>query len=281
MLPLMHPAHRRRAATLAGVVVTGLGACGSVQPQSVPDAALPDAALPRDAALPVDVGIHGCAPVALITDVQSTDPGYGNACIRGGWTLEASNGTTTPVAVGQPADTALVSPVAIAMGSNPLALSSTFAVHVFGEGQHNVPPKFGYAELFASLNHPSDDEVGTVDASMYTGIQFYGKLSFGATGARLTVANLFTDPVGGRCTPGGTNNNDCYDNPGMDLTVSADWKMYQVPFAGLEQLHYGYPSPVGADFPRSAITHIRWDIGIPDTGNTAPWDLWIDELRFY
>jgi hypothetical protein len=87
--------------------------------------------------------------------------------------------------------------------------------------------------------------------------------------------------VGGKCTPGGTNHNDCYDNPGAKITMSTTWKMYQVPFASLEQLDYGYPSPIGADFPRGAITHIRWDIGIPDTGGTAPWDLWIDELRFY
>jgi hypothetical protein len=240
----------------------------------------PDAALPADTALPDVGGIHGCAPEALITDVQSTDPGYGNGCIRGAWTLEAVTGTTTPP-VGQTDNTVLVSPVAIGMGSNPLAPSSTFAIHVSGSGQHNVPPNFGYAELFASLNHPSDDEIGTVDASMYTGIQFYGKLSFGDAGARLTVANLFTDPVGGMCTPGGTNHNDCYDNPGAAITTSTDWTLYQVPFASLEQLDYGFLSPIGDKFPKGAITHIRWDIGIPSPGEAAPWELWIDDLRFY
>jgi hypothetical protein len=40
-------------------------------------------------------------------------------------------------------------------------------------------------------------------------------------------------------------------------------------------------SPASPIFPGGAITHIRWDIGIPSTGETGPWDLWINELRFY
>jgi len=279
MLQFMHAVHRRCAAALAGTIAIGLGACGSVQPQRTPDAAVPaDAA---DAALPGDVGIHGCAPVALITDVESTDPGYGNACIRGAWRLEALNGTTTPDAVNQPSNAVLVSPVAITSDPNPFNTSSTHAVHVSGEGQHNVGENFAYAELFAALNQPSDTEVGTVDASMYTGIQFYGKLSAGSTGARVTVGNLFTAPAGGMCTPGGANKTDCYDNPGIELVMSTTWKKYEVPFASLTQYGYGYPSPVGPAFPRNAITEVRWDIVVPDTGNTMAWDLWVDDLRFY
>jgi hypothetical protein len=280
VLQLIHPAHRRCAATLAGVVASGLGACGSVTPSN----GRPDSALPFDAAIDaVPPPDGGCAPVALITDVQSADPGYGNACIRGAWTLQAFNGTTVPDAAGQPDQTTLVSPVAFAAGTNPLDTSSTFAIHVSGMGQQNVGSDFSYAELFAALNQPSDDKVGTVDASMYTGIQFYGKISANrTTGVRLTVANLFTDPAGGMCTPGGSNKTDCYDNPGIGLTLSAtSWMMYRVPFADLMQQDYGFPSPVGPAFPRSAITHIRWDIGIAELGPTEPWELWIDDLMFY
>ena len=73
----------------------------------------------------------------------------------------------------------------------------------------------------------------------------------------------------------------CYDNPGADLAITTEWTKYQVPFASLTQLGFGNPSPLGDTFPKSAIIHLKWDIGIPMTGPTAPWELWIDDLTFY
>jgi len=56
---------------------------------------------------------------------------------------------------------------------------------------------------------------------------------------------------------------------------------YQIPFVSLMQGGYGNQSPTGVDFPKSAITFVRWDIGIPSTGPTEPWELWIDDVTFY
>jgi len=49
----------------------------------------------------------------------------------------------------------------------------------------------------------------------------------------------------------------------------------------LTQLGFGNPSPVGQAFPKEAITLLKWDLGIPSTGPTAPWELWVDDLTFY
>jgi hypothetical protein len=254
---------------VAGAALVALMACGKVQP-----------AVPADASM-ADGGLPGCVPTALITDVEEAQAGYGSACIRGGWTLEALNGTTVPMSVGQPSNTTLVVPTSIVVGSNPLARTSSFAIHVSGSGQRNVSSEFSYAQLTASLNRPTDDQVGTVDASAFTGIEFLGKLTAGATGVRLTVGNLYTDPAGGRCTPGGSNDVDCYDDPGAGLPLNDTWTRYRIPFTTLTQDGFGLPSPLGAAFPKEAITHIKWDLGIPETGETAPWELWVDELRFY
>jgi hypothetical protein len=246
-----------------------LPACGSVRDQGDPDAA-PAA----------DAWQRSCAPAQLITRVESADPFYGDDCVHGGWSLEALNGVTTPATAGGPDRQASVPPESITLGANPLDPSSTFAVHVSGSGQANTGTEFTYAQLAARLNTISETQIGTVDASRFTGIQFYGIINTGTLGARLTVGTLFTDPSGGMCTTT-AGPKGCYDNPGAQLAVSTAWTKYQVPFASLTQLGFGNPSPLGADFPRSAILDLKWDIGIPMNGPTPPWELWIDDLTFY
>lgn len=247
-------------------VLVALAACGSVRNQANPDAA---------------VWASSCAPAPLVTTVEAADAGFSNACIHGQWYLQALNGTTMPAAPGQPNNTVPVASAPITIGSNPLDPSSTFAVHVTGSGQENVGSTFTFAQLTASLNAPSAAQIGSVDASAYTGIQFYAIVNTAMTGARLTVANLYTDPLGGRCTTPPGQPTSCFDHPGAQLAISTTWTKYQIPFASLVQIGFGNPSPTGAMFPKNAITLLKWDIGIPMTGPTAPWELWVDDLTFY
>jgi hypothetical protein len=252
-----------------GLLVVVLAACGSVNEPVQPDAA----------AMP-DAWSQNCAPAPLVTIIESASPAYGNACLHGSWYLQAFNGTTTPATVGNPDNTAAVIPSSITIGSNPLDQASTFAVHVSGNGQQNTATQPAYVQLTASLNTLSATEVGSVDASAYTGIQFYAIVNTATTGARLTVANLYTDPSGGMCTTaGGTKG--CYDSPAFQLTPSTTWTKYVVPFDKLTQIGFGNPSPLGAEFPKRAIVNLKWDIGIPKDGPTAPWELWVDDLTFY
>lgn len=215
----------------------------------------------------------------IVTRVEAADPFYGDDCIHGGWTVEAFNGTTMPPTAGEGRPTSIV-PTAISLGSNPLDPTSTYAIRASGSGQENTGGGFSYAQVAARLNTLSAAQIGTVDASRFTGIQFYAIVNTGPTGARLTVANLFTDPSGGRCTtaPGATG---CYDHPGAQLAVSTTWTRYQIPFDSLVQAGFGNPSPLGAAFPKAAIVLVSWDLGIPAMGAIAPWELWIDDLTFY
>lgn len=262
----------------ASAIAASLAGCGSVSSTTGSDAGPADS--PADAA---NVPLRSCAPAAaLITDVESAEPGYGDTCIHGTWTLEALNGITMPVAVGQPANRVAVAPEAIAEGFNTLHSKSRFAVHVSGSGQQNPAGASTFAQLNASLNAVSATDIGTVDASAYTGIQFFAMVNTGPTGARLTVGNLFTDPLGKQCGVGVADKTACFDNPGAHLIISGkDWKQYQVPFASLEQIGFGNPSPTGVNFPKQAITHLKWDIGIPPTGATEAWELWVDDVTFY
>ncbi|HEX3757558.1 MAG TPA: hypothetical protein VHW23_02590 [Kofleriaceae bacterium] len=262
-----------RAPVAPAGLVLALAACGSVSSNTTPDAAVD--------APPADAWASSCAPPAAITTVETADASFGNSCVHGLWFLQALNGTTTPTAPGRPDNTTPVVPMSIAIDFDPLDPSSTFAVHVTGSGQENTGTTFAFAQLTASLNAPSATQIGTVDATAFTGIQFYGIVNTGTTGARLTVGDLFTDPAGGRCTTTPGQTTSCFDNPGAQLAVSTTWMKYQIPFTSLTQLGFGNPSPVGAAFPKNAITHLKWDIGIPSTGPTAAWELWIDDLSFY
>lgn len=255
--------------------VLALAACGSVANQTPADAATSDAP-------PSDAWAASCAPTALITRVEAADAGYNNECIHGQWFLQSFNGTTTPATSG-PGDSVPVVPTMITIGSNPLDSSSTYAVHVTGSGQANTATSSTFVQLNASLNAPSATQQGTVDATAYTGIQFYAIINTANTGARLTVGNLYTDPIGGMCktNPAPGDKNGCFDHPGAQLEPGTTWKKYTIPFADLRQLGFGNKSPVDAQFPKNAITLLKWDIGIPSTGPTAPWELWIDDLTFY
>jgi hypothetical protein len=260
-----------------GCLAVALAACGRVGFDAPPPGAPPDAV--TDAG--TDAAAARCVPVPLITTIEAADASFGNACLHGRWFLQAANGTTVPPAPGRSNNTAEVVPVAIPIGTDPLDPSSTFAVHATGSGQQNVGTTFAFAQLTVSLEAASDTPGGAVDASRYTGVQFYAIVNTARTGARLTVGDLYTDPVGGLCTTTQGQPTSCFDHPGAQLTVTTTWTKYQVPFASLTQLGFGNPSPVGQAFPRDAITLLKWDIGIPMTGPTAPWELWVDDLTFY
>jgi len=73
----------------------------------------------------------------------------------------------------------------------------------------------------------------------------------GANGARLTVANLYTDPLGKLCTTTPGQPTSCFDHPGAQLTVTTTWTKYQIPFASLTQIGFGNPSPLGRRFQRA------------------------------
>lgn len=255
------------------VLLLLLAGCGSVQ--AVADAALADGALP-------DAWQQSClATVPLITTIESDSPLYSNKCLNGAWRLEVLNGTSTPSAVEQDGHAAIVRPTGIALGFNTLDGQSTFAVHVSGSGQENIGGVFTYAQLWAPMNNPGAGMVGTVDASAFTGVQFYAIINTAATGARFRVGNLYTDPAGGMCSLDTKDPHSCYDHPGFQLAPSTTWMKYQVAFKDLTQAGFGNPSPLGDAFPRSAITVVRWDINIPSTGPTGAWELWVDDVTFY
>jgi len=227
--------------------------------------------------------VDGCVAAQQITAVESGDPTFESGCMRGRWALLSPNGMTVPATAGQPGNLAVVHPTVIGVGSNPLAPTSTFAVHVTGSGQENTAMLNSFAHVTATLNMAPSGDAASIDASAYTGVQFDAIVNTGPLGARLNVGNLYTEPAGKMCSmeSNAPPMTGCYDRPGATLAVNTSWTKYQVPFAGLLRSGFGNPSPVGSAFPKQAIVVLEWAIRIPDTGPTPPWELWIDDLEFY
>lgn len=113
------------------------------------------------------------------------------------------------------------------------------------------------------------DPKGGYDASKYGGISFWAKKGPGSTGkVRLKVPDKNTDPDGGVCT-------ECFNDFGMDLTLSEEWQQYTIPFFALKQMP-GWGSPKRMSVDASALYGIQFQVAEPG----ATYDIWVDQLRF-
>ena len=120
-----------------------------------------------------------------------------------------------------------------------------------GTGMNFVDPKGGY------------------DASQYGGISFWAKAGPGSVSSfRLKVPDAFTDPDGGNCS-------ECFNDFGMEITLTQEWQHYIVPFGALKQLPgWGKPKKMGVD--KSQLYGIQFQVN--EKGKA--FDIWIDQLRF-
>jgi hypothetical protein len=109
---------------------------------------------------------------------------------------------------------------------------------------------------------------GSYDASKYVGLVFKAKVGPKSTKkVRLKVGDVNTHPDGGVCK-------SCWNHFGMDLTLTTEWKEYQVLFADLKQAPgWGDPKPPGITV--AQLHSIDWSIG---TG--ATFDIWVDDIAF-
>lgn len=210
-----------------------------------------------------------CTPAAAtISDMESGLFYYGTgSCPNGSWYLAtAGGGTSTPI-MGS------ITPVAPSPANTGDA-ASTKAIHVSGSGQVNTSATSydAYVSLSASLNQPSQTEAGSVNASAYQGIKFWGIIS---GTVRLQVSSTATDQdaVPRTCV-------SCSDHLGAMLNPSTTWTQYQIPFSSLTQ--EGFGSPMVTTLDKTAVMKVLWKVIIPAFPTVTPaWDIWIDDLSFY
>jgi endoglucanase len=125
------------------------------------------------------------------------------------------------------------------------------------------------APLFAGMGFSFTDPKAPYDATAFTGVSFFAKIGPGSTAdIRLKVPDTNTDPAGKVCT-------ECFNDFGVDLTLTDQWKRYTVPFATMKQMEgWGAPHPASVD--KSKIFGLQWQV----TQTGATYDVWVDNVQF-
>ncbi len=123
--------------------------------------------------------------------------------------------------------------------------------------------------VFAAMGANFADPRSPYDASKYGGISFWAKRGPNTTPkVRFKIPDAATDPEGGKCT-------DCYNDFGVNLSLSEDWTPYTVLFSSLKQERgWGSPHPKSIDASQVYAVHFQ----VNDKGKD--YDVWVDDLAF-
>src|SRR5690606_20495771 len=100
------------------------------------------------------------------------------------------------------------------------------------------------------------------------GISFWAKAGPGSvTNIRLKIPDNNTDPDGGVCS-------ECFNDFGMDINLTREWKHYIVRFKDLSQLPgWGMPKKFSVD--KGRLYGIQFQVN--EKGKN--FDIWVDQIR--
>ncbi len=117
--------------------------------------------------------------------------------------------------------------------------------------------------VYAGLGFNLTDPMAPYDVSKAKGICFQAK---GKGTIRFKLPDVNTAPEGKQCT-------QCYNDFGVDLTLTEEWKEYCYEFAALKQQPYW-----GDQKPALTVDHLfaaQWQSAI----SGQEYDLWVDDIR--
>jgi endoglucanase len=196
------------------------------------------------------------SPDALIDDAEDNNNQTAVVGGRGGYwyTFVDDAGTTVWPTAGAQGGTFEMSPGG--------ADGSKYAAHFKGQiGTGSV--------VFVGAGMNFVDPKGPYDTSKYKGISFFAKKGVGSTGkVRLKMPDNYTDPDGGNCS-------QCFNDMGVDLTLTDAWQLFTIPFKSLRQMPgWGRPRRMSVDQP----TMYGMQFQVNDPGQ--PYDIWVDQIRF-
>jgi len=139
---------------------------------------------------------------------------------------------------------------------------SSPALHFSGGGFTRWGAGFGVA-LAWSL---AQSGLCTYDVSAYSGVRFRAR---GNTTVRMNVPSRKSafQSAGGDCP----DSEGCFDQQGRNLTLSADFQTFEIPFCSLAQAGFG--SPLGP-LDRTQITNLNFLV--QSKGN---FDVWLDDIE--
>ena len=143
------------------------------------------------------------------------------------------------------------------------ANGAPYAARMIGKVSASGDPQ--YSGMGFSFTNPK----GPYDASKYTGVAFWAKVGAGSQKAvRLKVPDINTDPDGKVCT-------ECFNDFGVDLDLTEQWKRYTVTFDKMTQME-GWGSPQKDHIDKSKVFGMQWQVNKPG----ASYDIWVSDVSF-
>lgn len=142
--------------------------------------------------------------------------------------------------------------------------ASRLAAHVVASGF----TEWG-AALSSTLTHKGEVRC-PYDASGFAGVRF---LARGSGRVRFVVIAPATvdKQYGGTCDPAAGQ--VCFDSHGTFITLTDDWRLYEVPWAALTQRDFGTP----AELLPSSIMGVQFSFEVGD----LPTDFWLDDIALW
>jgi endoglucanase len=138
-----------------------------------------------------------------------------------------------------------------------------YSAHMLGKVSSSGDPQ--YAGMGFSFMNPK----GAYDASKYTGVSFFAKVGTGSqTNVRLKIPDVNTDPDGKVCT-------ECFNDFGLDLELTDQWKKFTIPFAQMSQMD-GWGSPQKDHIDKTKLYGMQWQVNKAG----ASYDIWVSDVQF-
>jgi endoglucanase len=127
----------------------------------------------------------------------------------------------------------------------------------------------GSGSVYVGMGFNFVDPKGQYDASKYKGITFWAKKGPGsADKVKLKVPDVSTDPDGKICK-------ECFNDFGMEITLTDEWTQYTIPFRAMKQ-DKTWGSPHADAIDPSKIYGMQFQFNTPGTN----FDMWLDEVEF-
>ena len=194
--------------------------------------------------------------VGLIADGENNSNQIADIQGRGGYwyTFVDDSGSTVVPEAGKNGGTFSMTPGGVE--------GSKYGAHISGTVANATTVYVGVGLNFV-------DPKGQYDASKYKGISFWAKKGGGtASKVKLKVPDKSTDPDGKICK-------ECFNDFGMDLTLTSEWTQYTIPFTSMKQdPTWGKPHPDGID--PATLYGIQFQFNEPGT----TFDMWLDNIEF-
>lgn len=108
------------------------------------------------------------------------------------------------------------------------------------------------------------------NASAFKGLSFVARGS-GVVRVQVMMPGVVDKEFGGTCDPG--KGQVCYDNHGLDIELTPEFKTYELPWSSFEQRGYGTLVP----FDEKTIIALQFAMELAH----LPVDLWVDNFEFW